>query len=438
MKIIPITGRSETMKAKFIFMFILMLIASVVPNTYSNSFAASATKQADRCSIDSDSGAKLVIGDPYLGDAFFSVNCGYLSDDGDLASQAIFKIDSAYLTITEHSAVGIAVTAKKAGIVNVQATMPDKSVVSLRVTIMTKQQYDASRDPDILTIDEALALVRMKVNDVHGEYGYSFMYSDGGYVFKNMNRGEALGESEIFRVDPESGNVYGYLDDQYIDNLMVDKHDPPFTPEQCAQLLKERYLKTLPDTQTVEATGNYSKGRIEIGVFSLIKSGKTGKMVANYNSNYTTYLVDPATGDVFNALSFAYKGSISSVKITRTKNRTIYVNDLLQDYYRKLSAAVNENRSSALDDILKPGSTIDKQQRQFAKSMYRAGTKEQFGKTYRIDHTEQVSPKMMRIYVSEQTSVTPKNGKTRIVEEKWMYQAEKETYAWRFTEMKRW
>ncbi|MDI4649252.1 TcaA NTF2-like domain-containing protein [Cohnella hashimotonis] len=428
------------MKAKFIFMLMLMLvlISGVIPNPYLNSFAASAAKQADKCSIDSNSGAKLVIGDPYLGDAFLSVYCGYLSDDGDLANQAIFKIDSAYLTITKQSAVGIAVTAKKAGIVNVQATMPDKSVVSLKITIMTKQQYDASRDPNTLTIDEALALVRMKINDVHGEYGYSSMYSDGGYVFRNMNRGEALGESEIFRIDPESGTVYGYLDDQYIDNLMVDKHDPPFTPEQCAQLLKERFLKTVPANQTVEATGNYSKGRIEIGVFSMIKSAKTGKMVANYNSNYTTYLVDPATGDVFNAISFAYKGSISSVKITRTKNRTIYVNDLLQDYYRKLSTAVNENRLSALDDMLKPGSTIDKQQRQFAKSMYSSGTKEQFGKTYKIDHTEQVSPKLVKIYVMEQTSVTPKRGKTRTVEEKWMYQAEKETYAWRFTEMRRW
>lgn len=426
------------MKAKFIYMLVLVLLAGAVPQTYLNSFAASAANQADKCSINSDSGAKLVIGDPYLGDAFFSVYCGFRSDDHDLANQAIFKIDSTYLTITKQSAVGIAATAKKAGIVNVQATMPDKSVVSLKITIMTKQQDDASRDPNTLTIDEALALVRMKINDVHGEYGYSFMYSDGGYVFQNMNRGEALGESEIFRVDPESGTVYGYLDDQYIDNLMVDKHDPPFTPEQCAQLLKERFLKTLPADQTVEATGNYSKGRIEIGVFSLIKSAKTGKMVANYNSNYATYLVDPATGDVFNALSFAYKGSISSIKITRTKNRTIYVNDLLQDYYRKLSTAVNENRSNALDDILKPGSTIDKQQRQFAKSMYSAGTKEQFGRTFRIDRTEQVSPKLVKIYVTEQTSVTPKNGKTRIVEEKWMYQAEKETYAWRFTEMRRW
>jgi hypothetical protein len=164
-----------------------------------------------------------------------------------------------------------------------------------------------------------------------------------------------------------------------------------------------------------------------------------GKLVANYNSRYTTYLVDPATGDVFNGSpSFLYKGSISTTKVTRTKDRTIYYNDMLQDYYHGLSFAVNDNDMRSLDTILKPGSSMDKQQRQFAKNMYGKGMKEQFGKTYKIDHTEQVSLKLIKIYVEEETSVTPKGGKNRIVKEKWMYQAEKETYVWRFTAMSRW
>ncbi|GMK37704.1 hypothetical protein PCCS19_07580 [Paenibacillus sp. CCS19] len=427
------------MRTKVSILITLALFTFATFNNSFNSVTASEMKQADACQIVSDSGSTLVIGDHYLGHADFYVFCGGSRSDGDLADQAIFNVNPTYLNTTKKSAGRLSVTAKEAGNLTVRATMPDKSVVSYWVTVMTKLQYDKVLGPKEISIDEALILFRMKFNDVNGEYGYSRIYSDGSYVFSNQTREESLGESEIFRVDPITGTVYGYLDDEYVDNLMLDKHDPPYSIEQSVQLLKQRFLKKVPANQTVEATGNYSKGCIEIGVFSLVKSAETGKMVANYHSHYTTYLVDPATGDVFNANpSYAYKGSISTTKVTRTKNRSIYYNDMLQDYYRSLSSAVNDNNLRSLESILRPDSSIDKQQRQFAKSMYTKGTKEQFGKTYKIDHTEQVSSKIVKIYVEEETSVTPKNGKNRIVKEKWMYQAEKEAHVWRFTAMSRW
>ncbi|MWC29744.1 TcaA NTF2-like domain-containing protein [Paenibacillus sp. MMS18-CY102] len=425
------------MKARLCLMVALVLIAGTLFNVSFKPVAAATATQASGCSIKSENGTELVINDTYLSTAFFYVYCGHHQEDHKLAEQAAFQLDTASLTILEQGKGSVKVKAKKAGYFNVRAIMPDKSMVTLFLSVKTKEQYD--KDRTFLSIDEALKLFRMKMNDVNGEYGYDFMYEDGSYVFKNMTRGEFLGESEIFRIDPVSGNVYGYLDDLYVDNLLIDKHDPPFTVEQCVQLLKQRFLKNVDAKHTVEATGNYDKGRIEIGVFSLIKSMETGKMAANYGSSYTTYLVDPATGDVFNGSpSFMYKGTIATTKIERSKNKEIYVNDMLQDYYRKLSLAVNDDYYNFLYEILKPGSAIDKQQRQFAKKMYAAGTKEQFGKAYTVDRTEKVSSKVMKIYVTEQTAVTPKNGKARIVKEKWMYQVEKETYVWRFTNMSRW
>ncbi|QHW32093.1 hypothetical protein GZH47_15580 [Paenibacillus rhizovicinus] len=426
------------MKAKVCLIIALVLAAGTLGYNPFHSDAAAAAKQSATCSIETDNGRTLVIDDPYLGHADLYVFCGTHAAEGAVADKAVFKLDSAYLKITKAYPGLIEVSAQQAGRVTVQAALPDKSVISLPITVMTKQQYDASRAPQTLTIDEALRLVRMKIHDVHGEYDYEFMYADGGYVFTLTGR-EEIGESDVFRVDPVSGNVYGYLDDRYIDNIMVDKHDAPYSDLQCVQLFKQRFLKSLPADRTVEATGNYSKGRIEIGVFALIKSPKTGKMAADYHSRYTAYLVDPATGDVVDAMPpYAYKGSISVAKVTRSKNRTIFVNDMLQAYYHGLTVAVNTNNGHALDDILKPGSVIDKQQRQFFKTVYAAGTKEHFGKSYAVDHTEQVSPGLVKIYVSEQTSVTTKSGQARLVKEKWMYQAEKEAYAWRFTAMSRW
>ncbi|MWC29758.1 hypothetical protein [Paenibacillus sp. MMS18-CY102] len=61
------------------------------------------------------------------------------------------------------------------------------------------------------------------------------------------------------------------------------------------------------------------------------------------------------------------------------------------------------------------GSAIEKQQWQFAKSVYAAGTKEQFGIAYAIDRV-----------------------KVRTVKGKWSYQVEKVTNVWRMTAMSRW
>lgn len=168
-----------------------------------------------------------------------------------------------------------------------------------------------------------------------------------------------------------------------------------------------------------------------------MKSPNSEKVVPNYNAPAATYLVNPGTGYVFNA-AHQYTGSLYSQKMMLDKNLKVYLNGLMQRYYWRLEGAVNNNYLEGLTDILKPGSVIDKQQRQFAKSMYAAGTKEQFGRTYVIDHVDYVSEKVIKIFVAESTSVTKKDGKTRTVNERWSYQAEKETNVWRMTGMSRW
>ncbi|WP_143186366.1 hypothetical protein [Paenibacillus sp. P3E] len=381
---------------------------------------------------------EFVLNDPYMDHGYFSLFCGIFVKDGQLADQAILKLNGNSLTIAKQGKSFLRLQATKTGTSVIQAVMPDGSVVSLNVSVISSALAEQKRDPHKLTIQEAVRLVRLKANDLDGLYDYTGMDKYGGYHIQDVvTDGEYLGEGSNYFINPEEGTMYNILNGAYEDNLLSDKHDPPLEPKAIVTLLKQRILKTIPANFALQDTGNYVRGNTEFGLYPLVKSTH-GQLVPDTSvSPSTRYLVNPGTGYVYDP-NFQYIGTVFNSKMNLSKNWNIYVNMMLRTYYYSMSDAVNEKSINYLNSMLKPGSAIDKQQRSFAAAMYASGTKEQFGLSYSIDHTETVSAKIVKIYVTEETLVTPKTGKPYTVKEKWMYQAEKETYAWRFTAMKRW
>ncbi|WP_379127337.1 hypothetical protein [Paenibacillus sp. sgz500958] len=417
----------------------LLLVLGVVFQSSPGVVSASAEKQADQCSFLPDNGKEFVLNDHYMDHGFFSLFCGIHVQDGQLGDQATLKLNGSSLKITKQGKSYLELQATKPGTSVIQAIMPDQSVVSLTVTVITLAQAEQQRDPHKLTIQEALRLVRLKVSDLGGLYDYSGRDEYGGYHLQDVvTDGEYLGEGSNYFVNPEDGTMYNILNGEYMDNLFSDKHDPPLEPEAIISLLKQRITKNIPANFTLQETGNYVRGSTEFGLYPLVKSARSGQLVPNTTvSPSATYLVNPGTGYVYDS-NYQYIGTVFNSKMKLDKNWNIYVNTMLRDYYYVITQAVNNNYIDYLQSILKPGSAIDKQQRKFATTMHASGIKEQFGLSYTIDHTETVSSTIVKIYVTEETRVTPKTGKPYSVKEKWMYQAEEETYSWRFTAMKRW
>lgn len=422
-----------------VLLFSMFLVYAFVCSPLLDLAAAGSKKQADSCSLLPDNGVEFILGDPYMDHGSFSLFCGINAKDGQLADQAALTLKGNSLVITKQGKSYVKIRAVSTGASTIQAVMPDQSVVALNVSVISLAQSEQQRDPSKLTIQEALQLVRMKVNDLDGYYDYTGMDEYGGYHIQDViSDKEYLGESSNYYINPEDGTMYNVLNGAYMDNLLSDKHDPPLESRVLISLLKQRISKTVPPNFVLQATGSNVRGSIEFGLYPVIKTSLSSQPVPDISASPSvTYLVNPGTGYIYDH-NGQYIGTVYNSRMALNKNWDIYPNSMLRDYYSLITRAVNENDSTCLNRILKPGSSIDKQQTNFAKKMYASGITEQFGIYYTIDHRETVSSKMVRIYVNEETLVTPKTGKSYTVNEKWMYQAEKETHTWRFTAMKRW